>query len=90
MHSLLLSRATKTHGSAALTQSNEQQQLLERAVADRFLMAGAVSIVAAEGGCGKTSLLYAISEAISNGSPVFGQLPTIKGHVVIIEAQRAM
>ena len=61
----------------------------ERAVVDRFLMAGAVSIVAAEGGCGKTSLLYAISEAISNGSPLFGQLPTIKGHVVIIEADES-
>ena len=61
----------------------------ERAVVDRFLMAGAVSIVAAEGGCGKTSFLYAISEAISNGSPLFGQLPTIKGHVVIIEADES-
>ena len=61
----------------------------ERAVVDRFLMAGAVSIIAAEGGCGKTALLYAISEAISNGSPLFGQLPTIKGHVVIIEADES-
>ena len=52
-------------------------------------MAGAVSIIAAEGGCGKTALLYAISEAISNGSPLFGQLPTIKGHVVIIEADES-
>ena len=61
----------------------------ERAVVDRFMMAGAVSIIAAEGGCGKTALLYAISEAISNGSPLFGQLPTIKGHVVIIEADES-
>ena len=61
----------------------------ERAVVDRFLMAGAVSILAAEGGCGKTSLLYAIAEAISNGSPLFGQLPTIQGHVVIIEADES-
>ena len=61
----------------------------ERAVVDRFMMAGAVSIIAAEGGCGKTTLLYAISEAISNGSPLFGQLPTIKGHVVIIEADES-
>ena len=61
----------------------------ERAVVDRFLMAGAVSIIAAEGGCGKTALLWAISEAISNGSPLFGQLPTIKGHVVIIEADES-
>ncbi|MDA9740100.1 helicase RepA family protein [Synechococcus sp. AH-736-M20] len=61
----------------------------ERAVVDRFLMAGAVSIIAAEGGCGKTALLWAISEAISNGSPLFGQLPTIKGHIVIIEADES-
>ena len=61
----------------------------ERAVVDRFLMAGAVSIIAAEGGCGKTALLWAISEAISTGSPLFGQLPTIKGHVVIIEADES-
>ena len=61
----------------------------ERAVVDRFLMAGAVSIIAAEGGCGKTSFIYAVSEAISNGSPLFGQLPTIKGHVVIIEADES-
>nr|WP_170951166.1 AAA family ATPase [Synechococcus sp. UW106] len=61
----------------------------ERAVVDRFLMAGAVSIIAAEGGCGKTALLWAISEAISNGSPLFGQLPTIKGHVVVIEADES-
>ncbi|MDC3010025.1 AAA family ATPase [Synechococcus sp. AH-736-G20] len=61
----------------------------ERAVVDRFLMAGAVSIIAAEGGCGKTALLWAISEAISTGSPLFRQLPTIKGHVVIIEADES-
>ena len=61
----------------------------ERAVVDRFLMAGAVSIIAAEGGCGKTALLWAISEAISTGSPLFGQLPTIKGHVVVIEADES-
>ena len=61
----------------------------ERAVVDRFLMAGAVSIIAAEGGCGKTSLTYAISEAISKGAPLFGELPTIKGHVLIVEADES-
>lgn len=61
----------------------------ERSVVDRFLMAGAVSILAAEGGCGKTSLIYAISEAISKGTPLFGELPTIKGHVLIVEADES-
>ena len=62
--------------SLLIEQSNENVQLnsvdavkaaaaacKERAVVDRFLMTGAVSILAAEGGSGKTALLYAISRS---------------------------
>ncbi len=90
MHSLLIEQSDENVRLDSVDAVKEASAASkERAVVNRFLMAGAVSIVAAEGGCGKTSLLYAISEAISNGSPLFGQLPTIKGHVVIIEADES-
>ena len=90
MHSLLVEQSEENVQLDSVDAvKREAAASEERAVVDRFLMAGAVSIIAAEGGCGKTTLLWAISEAISNGSPLFGQLPTIKGHVVVIEADES-
>ncbi len=90
MHSLLIEQSDeKVQLDSVDAVKKAAAASTERAVVDRFLMAEAVSIIAAEGGCGKTALLWAISEAISTGSPLFGQLPTIKGHVVIIEADES-
>ena len=78
MHSLLVEQSDENVRLDSIDAVKRAAASKERAVVDRFLMAGAVSIIAAEGGCGKTSLLYAISEAISNGSPLFSSFQRSK------------
>jgi hypothetical protein len=58
-------------------------------VVDRLVASGTVSMIAAEGGCGKTSLLYQIIEAVSTGEPLFGQLAVKTCNVLIIQADES-
>ena len=87
MHSLLIEKSDEnvqlTTVEAVRSAASECNA---RAVVDRFMMSGAVSILAAEGGCGKTALMYAAAEAISTGQPLFGELQTLQGHVLVVEA----
>jgi len=58
-------------------------------VVDRLVASGTVSMIAAEGGCGKTSLLYQIIEAVSTGEPLFGQLAVKTCNVLMIQADES-
>ena len=51
-----------------------------------FLQGGVVTLLAAEGGCGKSTLCYALAEAISKGEKLFNYLQTNQGNVLVIEA----
>ena len=51
-----------------------------------FLQGGVVTLLAAEGGCGKSTLCYALVEAVSKGGKLFDYLQTSQGNVLVIEA----
>ena len=51
-----------------------------------FLQSGVVTLLAAEGGCGKSTLCYALAEAVSKGTQLFDYLQTSQGNVLVIEA----
>ena len=51
-----------------------------------FLQGGVVTLLAAEGGCGKSTLCYALVEAVSKGEKLFDYLKTTQGNVLVIEA----
>jgi len=51
-----------------------------------FLQGGVVTLLAAEGGCGKSTLCYALAEAVSKGQKLFDYLQTSQGNVLVIEA----
>lgn len=51
-----------------------------------FLQGGVVTLLAAEGGCGKSTLCYALAEAVSKGEKLFDYLQTSQGNVLVIEA----
>ena len=51
-----------------------------------FLQGGVVTLLAAEGGCGKSTLCYALVEAVSKGEKLFDYLQTTQGNVLVIEA----
>lgn len=51
-----------------------------------FLQGGVVTLLAAEGGCGKSTLCYALAEAVSRGEKLFDYLQTCQGNVLVIEA----
>ena len=51
-----------------------------------FLQGGVVTLFAAEGGCGKSTLCYALVEAVSKGEKLFDYLQTTQGNVLVIEA----
>lgn len=52
---------------------------------ERLLAFNALTIVASDGGVGKSVLLYRIAEAAANGRPFAGQLNTVPGNVLIIQ-----
>ena len=47
-----------------------------------FLQGGVVTLLAAEGGCGKSTLCYALVEAVSKGEKLFDYLKTTQGNVL--------
>ena len=51
-----------------------------------FLQGGVVTLLAAEGGCGKSTLCYALVEAVSKGEKLFDYQKTTQGNVLVIEA----
>ena len=51
-----------------------------------FLQGGVVTLLAAEGGCGKSTLCYALVEAVSKEEKLFDYLKTTQGNVLVIEA----
>ena len=51
-----------------------------------FLQGGVVTLLAAEGGCGKSTLCYALVEAVSKGEKLFDYLQTTQGNILVIEA----
>jgi len=51
-----------------------------------FLQGGVVTLLAAEGGCGKSTLCYALAEAVSKGEKLFDYLQTCQGNDLVIEA----
>jgi len=52
---------------------------------ERLLASGAVTLVASEGGVGKSVLIYRLAEAVANGSKFGGQLQAVKGGVVVVQ-----
>jgi len=56
---------------------------------DQFGAQGNAVILAAELGVGKTSFMYRAAEAIAHGHPLMGQLPTVKGRVLFIQADES-
>lgn len=52
---------------------------------ERLLAFNALTIVASDGGVGKSVLLYRIAEAAANGKAFAGQLNTVPGKVLIVQ-----
>jgi hypothetical protein len=52
---------------------------------ERLLASGAVTMVASEGGVGKSVLIYRLAEAVANGSRFGGQLQAVKGNVLVVQ-----
>ncbi len=49
-----------------------------------FIARGALNLLAAEKGSGKTTLVYRLAEAVQKGERFLGQIPATKGRVLII------
>jgi AAA domain len=70
--------------------SGTTEQLLAAAVpirpcVERLLASGAVTMVASEGGVGKSVLIYRLAEAVANGGKFGGELQAVKGNVLVIQ-----
>ena len=52
---------------------------------ERLLASGAVTMVASEGGTGKSVLIYRLAEAVANGSKFGGQLQAVQGNVLVVQ-----
>ena len=50
-----------------------------------FIARGALVLLAAEKGSGKTTLIYRLAEAVQNGELFLDQIPTTKGQVLMIQ-----
>jgi energy-coupling factor transporter ATP-binding protein EcfA2 len=59
---------------------------VDKPLVEGFLQGGVVTLLAAEGGCGKSTLCYALAEAVSKGEKLFDYLQTCQGNVLVIEA----
>ncbi|WP_413744433.1 AAA family ATPase [Synechococcus sp. MIT S9451] len=58
-------------------------------IVDEFIPRGRLSVLAGASGSGKSSLLYGLAEAVSNGSEFMGQLKTTKGKVCFIQSDES-
>ena len=56
---------------------------------ERLLPANCVTMVASDGGVGKSVLMYRIAEAAAYGRKVFGQLQANKGNVLIVQTDES-
>ena len=70
------------------------QQLLKKReatnwIVDLFIPRGRLTLLAGASGSGKSSLLYGVAEAVSNGSDFMGQLTTKKGKVCFIQSDES-
>lgn len=66
------------------------EEVLENAVdiepaIENLLALGAVTMVAADGGVGKSVLIYRVAEAIANGGKFGGTLQAVKGNVLVVQ-----
>lgn len=52
---------------------------------ENLLALGAVTMVAADGGVGKSVLIYRIAEAVANGGKFGGTLQAVKGNVLVVQ-----
>lgn len=52
---------------------------------ENLLALGAVTMVAADGGVGKSVLIYRVAEAVANGGKFGGTLKAVKGNVLVIQ-----
>ncbi len=58
-------------------------------VVDAFGARGASVLLAGDSGAGKSSFLYRMADAISSGELFMGQLRTIQGKVLIVQADES-
>ena len=56
---------------------------------ERLLPANCMTMVASDGGVGKSVLIYRIAEAAAYGRKVFGQLQANKGNVLIVQTDES-
>lgn len=52
---------------------------------ENLLALGAVTMVAADGGVGKSVLIYRVAEAVANGAKFGGTLQAVKGNVLVVQ-----
>ena len=69
----------------SLLQSQETKVAVEKLLAFNCL-----TLVGAEGGVGKSTLLYRLAEAASNGSKFLGQLEVEQGNVLIVQKDESV
>ena len=58
-------------------------------IVDQFIPRGRLTLLAGASGSGKSSLLYGLAEAVSNGSDFMGQLTTKRGKVCFIQSDES-
>ncbi|MDC3049068.1 AAA family ATPase, partial [Synechococcus sp. AH-736-A19] len=58
-------------------------------IVDQFIPRGRLILIAGASGSGKSSLLYGLAEAVSNGSDFMGQLTTKRGKVCFIQSDES-
>lgn len=58
-------------------------------IVDQFIPRGRLTLLAGASGSGKSSLLYGLAEAVSNGTDFMGQLTTKKGRVCFIQSDES-
>lgn len=58
-------------------------------IVDQFIPRGRLTLLAGASGSGKSSLLYGLAEAVSNGSDFMGQLATKRGKVCFIQSDES-
>ena len=58
-------------------------------IVDEFIPRGRLTLLAGASGSGKSSLLYGLAEAVSNGSDFMGQLATKRGKVCFIQSDES-
>ena len=63
--------------------------LEQEVLVDKLIMSGTISMVAAESGTGKSSLIYQIMESVSTGSPLFDMFTTKQCNVHVIQVDES-